>query len=121
MADAAYWILTQDSRACTGNFFVDESLLRKIGVTDFDQYAVVPGSKEFMLDFFLDENLEELQRLDSPMGGQKSSGKVESSSAGEGDVSIVFNRIKSMMTPELLQKISSVYAFELQGISINVK
>ncbi|CAF1295992.1 unnamed protein product [Adineta steineri] len=43
MADAAYAILTQDSRSCTGNFFVDEALLRQQGVTDFDQYAVIPG------------------------------------------------------------------------------
>ena len=28
MADAAYAILTSDSRQCTGNFFIDEDLLR---------------------------------------------------------------------------------------------
>src|SRR5512134_2436973 len=33
MADAAYAILTKNSRECTGNFFIDEDLLRAEGVT----------------------------------------------------------------------------------------
>ncbi len=53
MADAAHAILTSDSRQCTGNFFIDEEVLRNNGVTDFDQYAVDP-SHELMPDFFLD-------------------------------------------------------------------
>ena len=52
MADAAWSVLTSDSRKCTGNFFIDEALLRQEGVTDFDQYAVEPGH-ELQLDFFL--------------------------------------------------------------------
>jgi len=43
MSDAAYWILTQKSTSCTGNFFIDEDLLRnKCGVKDFDQYVSLP-------------------------------------------------------------------------------
>lgn len=42
VADAAYEILTSDSRKVTGNFFVDEFLLRERGVTDFKQYALHP-------------------------------------------------------------------------------
>jgi citronellol/citronellal dehydrogenase len=45
VADAAYLILTKDSRQCTGNFFVDENVLRDEGITDFEQYLVTPGSK----------------------------------------------------------------------------
>ena len=51
-ADAAHWILTQDSRACTGNFFIDDQVLAEEGVSDFDQYAVSPGA-ELMRDFFV--------------------------------------------------------------------
>ena len=36
MADAAHAILTRASRECTGNFFIDEDVLRDAGVTDFD-------------------------------------------------------------------------------------
>ena len=53
VADAAYWILTQDSKTCTGNFFTDVQVLTAAGVTDFDQYAVVPGGK-LVRDIFLD-------------------------------------------------------------------
>lgn len=52
MADAAHGILTQPSRECTGNFFVDEDFLREQGVTEFDHYAVDPTA-ELMPDFFL--------------------------------------------------------------------
>ncbi|MBL8944459.1 MAG: short chain dehydrogenase, partial [Myxococcales bacterium] len=53
MADAAHAILTRPARECTGNFFVDEDVLRAEGVTDFRPYAVDP-SVEPMVDFFLD-------------------------------------------------------------------
>ena len=52
VADAAYRILTRDSRACSGNFFVDEDVLREAGVEDFGQYAVTPGMLLFN-DLFL--------------------------------------------------------------------
>ena len=53
MADAAYQILIQDSRGCTGNFFIDDEILKKAGVTDFDAYAMDPKAK-LLEDFFLD-------------------------------------------------------------------
>jgi citronellol/citronellal dehydrogenase len=54
VADAAYHILTRTSRDCSGNFFVDEDLLRAAGETDFDKYAMTPGEPLFN-DFFLNE------------------------------------------------------------------
>jgi citronellol/citronellal dehydrogenase len=52
VADAAHWILTQPSRETTGNFFIDEDILRKAGVTDFDKYAVDPTAP-LLPDLFL--------------------------------------------------------------------
>ncbi len=52
MADAAHAILVRNSRDCTGNFFIDEEVLRSIGVTNFDQYSVVPGAT-LMTDLFV--------------------------------------------------------------------
>jgi citronellol/citronellal dehydrogenase len=52
MADAAYEILARDSRATTGNFFVDEEVLVQQGVTDLDRYAVEPG-QDLIPDLFL--------------------------------------------------------------------
>lgn len=53
VADAAHAILGRASRACTGNYFVDEAVLREEGVTDFEPYAVTPG-KPVLDDYFLD-------------------------------------------------------------------
>ncbi len=52
MGDAAHAILTQPSRECTGNFFVDEAVLEAEGMTDFSVYAVEPNI-ELMPDFFV--------------------------------------------------------------------
>lgn len=53
MADAAHAILTRPSRECTGNFFIDEDLLRSRGVSDFGRYAIDP-TVEPLPDYFLD-------------------------------------------------------------------
>jgi citronellol/citronellal dehydrogenase len=53
MADAAHAILVRDFKTCTGNFFIDEGVLREEGVTDFKKYAVDPEA-DLMRDFFLD-------------------------------------------------------------------
>jgi citronellol/citronellal dehydrogenase len=54
LADAAYFIFTSDARATTGNFFIDDELLALHGVTDLDKYSVVPGTTNFIPDFFVD-------------------------------------------------------------------
>lgn len=53
VADAAYEILTRPAGQCSGNFFIVEEVLEEAGVSDFDQYAVVPGN-ELAPDIFLD-------------------------------------------------------------------
>ena len=54
MADAAHWMLTQPSRSFTGNFCLDEDVLRGAGVADFSSYRH-PGvsESELMRDFFV--------------------------------------------------------------------
>ena len=54
MADAAYAILTRDSRELTGKFLIDENVLREAGVTDLSPYNP-PGvsDAELMPDFFI--------------------------------------------------------------------
>ncbi|MBP9722577.1 MAG: NAD(P)-dependent oxidoreductase [Gammaproteobacteria bacterium] len=53
MADAALVILSKNSREFTGNFCIDEKVLRETGVTDFDKYAVKPG-KKLMTDLYVE-------------------------------------------------------------------
>ncbi len=54
VADAAYWILTQKSRQCSGHYFLDETVLRDSGVTEFEDYANDPSSPLFT-DLLVDE------------------------------------------------------------------
>ena len=53
VSDAAFVILNMDSSKVTGNFFIDEEVLKESGVTEFKQYAVNPENK-LMKDIFLD-------------------------------------------------------------------
>ena len=52
VADAAYYILSKNSTECTGNNFIDEDVLLKEGITDFNNYAVVEGGRLYG-DLFL--------------------------------------------------------------------
>ena len=56
LADAAYLVLTSDAgdAANTGNFHIDDELLAAHGQTDLDRYAVTPGNRKFIPDFFVD-------------------------------------------------------------------
>ncbi|MBS3650982.1 NAD(P)-dependent oxidoreductase [Pseudaminobacter sp. 19-2017] len=56
VADAAYAIFNRPARETTGNFFIDEEVLRAEGVTDFSKYA--PGAKgPLAADFFVPDEV----------------------------------------------------------------
>ncbi len=52
VAEAAYYILQKSSFETTGNFFIDEDVLKNEGITDLTKYAVNPDQK-LMMDLFL--------------------------------------------------------------------
>jgi len=52
VADAAYYIITEPSDQCTGNFFIDDEVLMEHGITDLSHYSVVPNER-LIPDFFL--------------------------------------------------------------------
>jgi citronellol/citronellal dehydrogenase len=54
LADAAHLILTSDAATTSGNFFIDDELLARHGITDLDRYSVTPGTKDFIPDLFVD-------------------------------------------------------------------
>lgn len=63
VADAAWEILKQNSRECTGQFLIDEEVLREAGTSDLEPYAVSPGSP-LMPDFFLGEpDVDQLRQM----------------------------------------------------------
>jgi citronellol/citronellal dehydrogenase len=66
MADAAHAIFNRPSRAATGNFYIDEEVLRAEGVTDFSKYA--PGARGPLAgDFFVPD--EVFDRTDTKVTG----------------------------------------------------
>jgi citronellol/citronellal dehydrogenase len=54
IADSAFYILQRPSATCTGNSFIDETVLAEEGITDLEKYAVKPGSKLYT-DLFLEK------------------------------------------------------------------
>ena len=53
VADAAHVILNRPARECTGQFFIDDSVLAEAGVRDFSRYSVEPGAV-LLGDLFVD-------------------------------------------------------------------
>jgi citronellol/citronellal dehydrogenase len=55
MSDAAHWIFTQPATELTGQFLIDDDVLRGAGVTDLSRYAEVPGTadEDMIPDFFI--------------------------------------------------------------------
>ena len=56
VADAAHVILNRPARECTGQFFIDDSVLYDAGVRDFEPYSVEPGGTLFA-DLFVDRSM----------------------------------------------------------------
>jgi citronellol/citronellal dehydrogenase len=52
VADAAYWILTQNAKETTGNFFIDSEVMRASGEADLSKYSIDP-EKPLVPDFFI--------------------------------------------------------------------
>jgi len=122
MADAAYVILTRDSRTFTGNFCVDDAILREEGMTNFDQYAAVPGTKfeDLMPDFFLDDFLEENQKTIADRHNQEAvaakpaAAAAAPAAASAGPIQDVFNQLEGFMSEDIVKKTNAVFAFKIK-------
>lgn len=117
MADAAYVILSKKSHEFTGQFVIDEDLLRKEGVTDFEKYAMAPGN-DLMLDFFLDEPEYKdgmFIKVKKPEAEKKAveqpKASAEASAGSDTEVGAAMKSMSSLINPELVQKVQAVYAF----------
>jgi citronellol/citronellal dehydrogenase len=53
-ADAAYEVLTRDSREFTGRALLCEDVLKESGVTDFSVYSAAGDGAELGVDLFVD-------------------------------------------------------------------
>jgi len=133
VADAAYVIMTKDSRSFTGNFCIDEEVLKDVGISDFSKYAVQPGHP-LMPDFFLDEaSPEELQahtrraaketvgKTKEPKVSQTAAGGAKTAAGGAGGaktggaVGQVFDQLRKALNRQLIEKMQATYNFSLTG------
>uniref|UniRef100_A0A8C4R1W2 Hydroxysteroid dehydrogenase-like protein 2 n=1 Tax=Eptatretus burgeri TaxID=7764 RepID=A0A8C4R1W2_EPTBU len=122
VADAAYAILSRPS-GFSGNFLIDEDVLREEGISDFSSYAVSPGHP-LLPDFFLDD-VEGMQNLAviGDTSGQGSTQTKETGDAGKQKVddessepvAKTFKAIQSFVTEEAVQNTRGLYQFELTG------
>lgn len=111
VADAAYHIFTQDPKP-TGQFFLDEELLKKAGVTSFDHYASNPKFKDDLyMDGFIDENIFKIKDLVQ----ETSIKKVTLIAPAAGKIASIFKTIESSLSPKLVEKTQAVYQFVVTG------
>lgn len=108
MADAAYHILIKPSRSCSGNFFVDDEVLKSEGITDLKHYACNPDNADKLLpDFFLDDS--------GPLTAEDFMKDMASSSASSSGIAKVFDAIEKQINPELVKKVQGVFLFKVTG------
>lgn len=76
MSDSAYHILTSDPKTTTGNFFIDDDVVKAAGITDLEQYACVKeNANNLVPDFFLDTDEAELKKWYEQQAKQAASAK----------------------------------------------
>ncbi|XP_041741190.1 hydroxysteroid dehydrogenase-like protein 2 [Coregonus clupeaformis] len=114
MSDAAYAIFSKPP-SYTGNFVIDEEILKTEGIKDFDIYAVAPGNA-LLPDFFLDE----AEALVQNMGDQVvipvvKGDKPSAAWATSGPIAETFNIIKGVLNPDIVKSTGGVYKFDLSG------
>ena len=54
LADCVWHILQKPANECSGNTFIDETVLAAEGITDLSAYAYIPGNINFYTDLFVD-------------------------------------------------------------------
>uniref|UniRef100_A0A5F9C9L1 Hydroxysteroid dehydrogenase-like protein 2 n=1 Tax=Oryctolagus cuniculus TaxID=9986 RepID=A0A5F9C9L1_RABIT len=93
IADAAYSIFRKP-KSFTGNFIIDENILKEEGIKNFDIYAVKPGP--------VPEIKEEKLR---PQPKPQRSGPVEET----------FRIVKDSLSDDVVKATQAIYQFELSG------
>ncbi|KAM9083731.1 hydroxysteroid dehydrogenase-like protein 2 isoform 2-T2 [Megaptera novaeangliae] len=112
IADAAYCIFKKP-KSFTGNFIIDENILKEEGIKNFDVYAITPGHP-LLPDFFLDEQpvivtkkpeTHELKEEEAQPSPKPRSGAVEGT----------FRIVKDSLSDDVVKATQAIYQFELSG------
>lgn len=115
MADAAYAIACKD-KSVSGNFYIDEEVLKEEGVEDFEQYAEEPGNT-LLPDFFLpdrvlkdfDSNL--FKSFSKKISVSETSLGAKTSSSSDGPVKSIFVSASAVMTEDFKNEINATLHF----------
>ncbi|XP_074063461.1 hydroxysteroid dehydrogenase-like protein 2 isoform X2 [Macrotis lagotis] len=118
IADAAYSIFSKP-KSFTGNFIIDENLLKEEGIKNFDVYAVKPGHP-LLPDFFVDEypvlvtkEMEKQQDATPPAKDWKQ--YLQQPKLASGAVEETFKILKTALNEDVVKATQAVYVFELSG------
>lgn len=115
MADAAYAILSKNPREFTGNFCVDEEVLRNEGITDFNQYRAVPGSGKLLADFFLPERYLQGDDINPLSSEQSTDESTSSTDENESETDKIFRTMSANVTEDVKNEINAVMSFVISG------
>ncbi|GAB5580019.1 hydroxysteroid dehydrogenase-like protein 2 [Prionailurus iriomotensis] len=116
IADAAYSIFKKP-KSFTGNFIIDENILREEGVKNFDVYAIKPGHP-LLPDFFLDEHPDTIIKKVESRGAVpelKEEKPQPPPKPRSGAVEETFRIVKDSLTDDVVQATQAIYQFELSG------
>lgn len=125
MADAAYAIACRD-KSFSGNFYIDEEVLKEEGITDFEQYAEEPGHS-LLPDFFLpdhvlkdfDEKL--LKDLTKKVTEGNASSNANNNNNNDGPVASIFANASAVMTDDIKDDINATLHFVISDKNWTLK
>ncbi|XP_020828111.1 hydroxysteroid dehydrogenase-like protein 2 [Phascolarctos cinereus] len=117
VADAAYSIFSKP-KSFTGNFIIDENLLKEEGIKNFDVYAVKPGHP-LLPDFFVDEYPEmvtkEVEKQDAAPTAKDLKQYLQQPKLAAGAVEETFKILKTALSEDIVKATQAIYLFELSG------
>ncbi|XP_042551064.1 hydroxysteroid dehydrogenase-like protein 2 isoform X1 [Dipodomys spectabilis] len=125
LADAAYSIFKKP-KSFTGNFVIDENILKEEGIKNFDVYAVTPGHP-LLPDFFLDEypdvvtkTKESHDAVPEPKKPKEPKELKEEKmqpppKMHTGAVEETFRIVRDSLSDDVVKATQAVYQFELSG------
>ncbi|KAK9299449.1 hypothetical protein QLX08_007480 [Tetragonisca angustula] len=115
MGDAVYALICKDSKSITGQFLIDEEILRNEGITDFTDYACNPENKDkLMLDFFVDENIKILGSQDYTLN-KAAQKDLQGADKSDEKIAQIFEVIRANLNSDLVNKTGAIFQFNVKG------
>uniref|UniRef100_A0A8C6FY42 Hydroxysteroid dehydrogenase-like protein 2 n=1 Tax=Moschus moschiferus TaxID=68415 RepID=A0A8C6FY42_MOSMO len=116
IADAAYCIFKKP-KSFTGNFIIDENILKEEGIKNFDVYAITPGHP-LLPDFFLDEQPATVTKKADSYGAVPELKEEKTQPPPQprsGAVAETFRIVKDSLSDDIVKATQAIYQFQLSG------